>query len=237
MFSLDLTTGVMFFVIVSLSISILSLYISRSYLPKKMKSAYLKSITVLAAAVETKDSGTVGHAQRVAELTVAVARRLALNAKMLERIQYAALLMDIGKANVPQAILNKKDPLTAEEWETVKSHSALGAEMVGAVPFLVDLQVYILHHHEYWDGTGYPEGLKGEDIPLPSRILAVTSDFDAMISERPYHPRPLTHQEALEEIRVNMGTKYDPMVGKAFVDMISESINQEQSQTPQPIAR
>jgi HD-GYP domain-containing protein (c-di-GMP phosphodiesterase class II) len=223
MSNMHLTPGVIFFVLVSLSISVLSLYVSRRYLPAKMKSAYLKSITALAAAVETKDSGTVGHAQRVAQLTVAIARRLGLRGRILERIEYAALLMDIGKANVPQAVLNKKTPLTPSEWEMVMSHSGLGAEMVGAVPFLADLQGYILHHHEYWDGSGYPEGLQGEDIPLPSRILAVAADYDAMVSERPYHPRPMTSTEALDEIRRHVGTKYDPSVGNAFIEMVSET--------------
>jgi putative nucleotidyltransferase with HDIG domain len=187
-----------------------------------MKSAYLKSITVLAAAVETRDSGTVGHAQRVAQLTVAIARRLGMRGRILERIEYAALLMDIGKANVPQAILNKRDPLTSKEWNMVRSHPAMGAEMVAAVPFLADLERYILHHHEYWDGSGYPEGLREEDIPLPSRILAVASDYDAMISERPYHPIPMTPSEALEEIRRHTGTKYAPNVAEAFIQMLSK---------------
>ncbi|MEN6355731.1 MAG: HD-GYP domain-containing protein [Armatimonadota bacterium] len=218
---ISLTPGVMVFVFMSLSISVLSLYVSRIFLPKKMKSAYLKSITVLAAAVETRDSGTVGHAQRVAQLTVAIARRLGMRGRILERIEYAALLMDIGKANVPQAILNKKDPLTAEEWDMVMSHPAMGAQMVAAVPFLADLERYILHHHEYWDGSGYPEGLRENDIPLPSRILAVASDYDAMISERPYHPVPLTREEALTEIRRHSGTKYAPDVVKAFIQMLS----------------
>ncbi|MCE5314941.1 MAG: HD-GYP domain-containing protein [Armatimonadota bacterium] len=223
MSNINLTPGVLFFVFISLSISVMSLYVSRRYLPTKMKSAYLKSITALAAAVETKDSGTVGHAQRVAQLAVAVARRLDLQGHILERIEYAALLMDIGKANVPQAILNKKNPLTEAEWMMIQSHSGLGSEMVAAVPFLADLQGYILHHHEYWDGSGYPEGLQGEDIPLPSRILAVAADYDAMISQRPYHPHPMTHTEAINEIKRYLGTKYDPNVGKAFVEMMSES--------------
>lgn len=217
---ISLTPGVLIFVFMSLSISAMSLYVSRIFLPRKMKSAYLKSITVLAAAVETRDSGTVGHAQRVAQLTVSIARRLGMRGKILERVEYAALLMDIGKANVPQAILNKKDPLTPEEWEMVKSHPAMGAEMVAAVPFLADLERYILHHHEYWDGSGYPEGLRGEDIPLPSRILAVASDYDAMISERPYHPIPKTPEEALEEIKRHSGTKYAPDVAEAFIQML-----------------
>lgn len=214
-----LSPGVVIIVGVLLTIAALSVYVSRVYLPMKIRSAYLKSITALAAAVETKDSGTVGHAQRVAELTEAVARRLGVRGRDLERIQYAALLMDIGKANVPQSLLTKRDPLTPEEWEVLKSHSRLGAEMVAAVPFLADLAEYVLHHHEYWDGSGYPEGLAGEQIPLASRILAIAADYDAVVSDRPYRPRPLSPEEAIEEIRRDIGAKYDPAVAEVFLEM------------------
>ncbi|MCX8053770.1 MAG: HD-GYP domain-containing protein [Armatimonadetes bacterium] len=214
------TPGVMITGGILLSIAALSIYVSRVQLPAKIRKAYLKSITALAAAVETKESGTVGHAQRVARLTVELARRLGLEGRDLERIEYAALLMDMGKANVPQRLLNKSDPLTSEEWEILKSHPKLGAEMVAAVPFLADLKEIVMHHHELWDGTGYPDGLAGEDIPLASRILCVTADYDAMISDRPYHTRPLTPEEAIEEIRKGSGTKYDPRVAEVFLEML-----------------
>jgi putative nucleotidyltransferase with HDIG domain len=217
--------GVLAITIAALSISGMSLYVSRVFLPRKMKKAYLKSITVLAAAVETKDSGTVGHAQRVADMTMAIARNLGITGKELERIEYAALLRDIGKANVPHAVLNKAGPLAEEEWVIVKSHAVLGADMVESVPFLADSAPYVRHHHEYWDGTGYPDGLKGEDIPLGSRILAATSDYDAMISERPYHAEPMTMRQAINEIRAGSGTRYDPVVVKIITDMLSNEIN------------
>jgi len=204
-----------------LSIAVLSVYVSRVYLPAKIRSAYLKSITALAAAVETKDSGTIGHAQRVAALTMELARKLGVEGAELERIEYAALLMDMGKANVPQALLNKSDPLTPEEWAILQSHPRLGAEMAAAVPFLADLEETVLHHHEYWDGTGYPSGLAGEQIPLASRILCVTADYDAIISDRPYHPRPLSPEEAIEEIGAGVGTRYEPRVVEVFLDMLA----------------
>lgn len=221
MISEALTPLVIVITVILLSITVLSFYVSRYYLPTKIRSAYLKSITVLAAAVETRESGTVGHAQRVAQLTVEVARRLGLIGKDLERIEYAALLMDMGKANVPQALLTKQDRLTLEEWAIIQSHPKLGAEMVASVPFVADLQDTILHHHEYWDGSGYPDGVKGEDIPLPSRILSVTADYDAMVSERPYHPRPLSREEAIDEIRRGIGWRYDPRVAEVFLEMIA----------------
>lgn len=221
---MSLDPMVIFIACVALSITVLSIYVSRVYLPMKIKDAYLKSITALAAAVETKDSGTVGHAQRVARLTVEVAQRLGVDCRELEVIQYAALLRDIGKARVPHAILNKSGHLTQEEWEIVQSHAMLGAEMVSNVPFLQSAAKHVLHHHEYWDGSGYPDGLKGEEIPLGSRILAVASDYDAMVSERPYHPQPMDAESAMEEIRRGAGAKYDPAVVEVFLEVLAVEI-------------
>ncbi len=219
----DLTNpGLLIIVGALISITAISVYVSRVYVPVKIKTAYVKSITALAAAVETKESGTIGHAERVADLTVETARRLGMSSYDLERVRYAALLMDIGKANVPQSVLNKKDPLTSEEWEKVKSHPVQGAKMVAAVPFLSDLEKYVRHHHEYYDGSGYPDGLGGEDIPLTSRILAVAADFDAMTSERPYHSHVLDYGEACAEIMRGSGRKYDPRVVEAFLGMLRE---------------
>jgi putative nucleotidyltransferase with HDIG domain len=226
--SYNFTPGVIITGVLLLSLAIFSVYISRVYLPARIKAAYVKSITVLAAAVETRDAGTLGHAQRVAQLTMEMARRLGLDGDDLDRIQYAALIMDMGKARVPQAILNKKDPLTPEEWEILKSHPRLSAEMVSAVPFLADIADIVLHHHELWDGSGYPDGLAGEEIPLESRILCVAADYDAMVSERPYHPRPLTPEEAAEQIRLGAGSKYDPRVVEAFFDVIGSKQTAEQ---------
>lgn len=217
-----LNPGLVIIVGALVSITAISIYVSRVYVPVKIRTAYVKSITALAAAVETKESGTIGHAERVAELTVDTARRLGMSNYDVERVHYAALLMDIGKANVPQSVLNKKDPLTSEEWEKVKSHPVQGAEMVAAVPFLADLEKHVRHHHEYFNGSGYPDGLKGEEIPLASRILAVAADFDAMTSARPYHSHVLSYDEACEEIRRGSGEKYDPRVVAAFLDMLSE---------------
>ena len=224
MSNLSLTSGVIATAVISIVIMVASVYVSRFYLPRKIKRAYLNSITVLAAAVETRDTGKLGHAQRVAQLTVDLARCFGIQGKGLERIEYAALLMDVGKANVPQAVLNKQGPLTPEEWEMVKTHPRLGAEMVASVPFLADLKDFILHHHEYWNGSGYPSGLKGDEIPLESRILSIAADYDALISERPYRPQPFPVLEALDMIRESLGVKYDPVVGQAFVDTVMREI-------------
>jgi len=207
-------------------VTIFCLYFSYRVLPRQMGRAYQDALNTLAAAVETKDSGTVGHARRVADYATAVARTFGVSGAELRRIEYAALLRDIGKVKIPHRVLNKTDPLTAEEWEIVKSHVALGAEMAASVPFLAHTADLIQHHHENWDGTGYPDGMAGEDIPLGSRILAVATDYDAMVSERPYH-EPLSKQEAISSIRKGSGGKYDPKVVEIFLGFVEREPEQD----------
>jgi len=207
------------------AITLGSAYYCWRYLPGKMAEAYRKSLYTIAAAVETKDSGTIGHAQRVARHAVAVARALGVPRRERMRIERAAVLRDIGKVNLPHKMLNKADPLTDREWEQLKSHSSMGAKMVSEIPFLADTADLIRHHHENWDGTGYPDGLSKEEIPLGARILAVATDFDAAISDRPYH-RAQPVFAALEEIRQGSGSKYDPRVVEAFVRVIERELTQ-----------
>ncbi|MCX6345628.1 MAG: HD domain-containing protein [Armatimonadetes bacterium] len=220
----SITPGVLITSAMAIGIFGISIYVSRVFLPRKIKRAYLNSISVLASAVETRYTGTLGHAKRVAEYTVELARRLGIECPILERIEYGALLMDMGKANVPQVILKKREPLTIAEWEILQTHPRKGAEMVASVPFLAHLQDIILHHHEYWDGTGYPDGLIGEEIPLESRILSIAADYDAMVSERSYRSGALTPDEALAEIELCLGRRYDPRVGEKFIDMIRQEM-------------
>lgn len=206
-------------------ITFICLYISYVVLPKQMERAYQDALNTLAAAVETKDSGTIGHARRVASYARAVAERLGVKGKELRRIEYAALLRDIGKVNVPHRVLNKSGPLTPEEWDILQSHSTLGASMVAEVPFLADTAELVRHHHENWDGSGYPDGLAGQDIPLGSRILAVATDYDAMVSERPYH-QAMPKEQAASEIKEAVGHKYDPEVVEVFLDVIDRGIGE-----------
>ncbi|MEN6521184.1 MAG: HD-GYP domain-containing protein [Armatimonadota bacterium] len=215
------TTPVIIAVAVAAIITFGSWYYSSFYQPRKMELAFKKALYALAAAVETRDSGTIGHAKRVADYATDVADELGIDTDKRLEIEYAALLRDIGKVNVPAMLLNKSDPLTPDEWEKVKNHSTLGAEMVHAVPSLSFLGDSILHHHEHWDGTGYPEGLSGEDIPLASRILAVTTDYDAIISDRPYH-QSQPKEEAIKQIKSGSGNKYDPSVVDAFLKVLEK---------------
>jgi putative nucleotidyltransferase with HDIG domain len=215
------TPAVISAVAVSALITLGSLYYSGIYQPKKLERAYRKALYALAAAVETKDSGTIGHAERVAEYALAVADDLGIDRSERLRIEYSALLRDIGKVSIPASLLNKDSRLDPDEWEQLKSHAKLGADMVSSVPFLSFLSDVILHHHEHWDGSGYPDRLSGEEIPLASRILAVTTDYDAMTSERPYHD-PLPISVALELLKSGRGALYDPAVVDAFLRVLDE---------------
>lgn len=210
-------------VIIAVSFAVMitvgSWYYSTFYQPRKMERAYKRALYALATAVETKDSGTIGHAERVAAYAVAVADELGIDRKERLRIEYAALLRDIGKVNVPASLLNKSTPLEPEEWDEIKKHAMFGAEMVSSVPFLAFLSDLIMYHHECWDGSGYPHGLKGEEIPLGSRILAVTTDYDAIISDRPYHESQ-PPELALKQIKEGRGTRYDPAVVDAFLRVL-----------------
>jgi len=221
----NLLIGQIFGIMIAGLITAICLYFSYRVLPRHMGRAYQDALNTLAAAAETKDSGTVGHARRVADHAVSVASSMGVKGKELRRIEYAALLRDIGKVNVPHRLLNKADALTSEEWEIIKSHATLGAEMAATVPFLAQTADLVRHHHENWDGTGYPDGLAGEHIPLGSRILAVTTDYDAMISERPYH-QPLTKEEAVRVMKEESGSKYDPKVVDTFLEIVINVLEQ-----------
>lgn len=193
-----------------------SAYWSRVALPKQMDRAYRASLHALAAAVEAKDSATEGHARRVADYAVKIARDMGQTGVELQRIEHAALLRDVGKVNIPHSLLNKSEHLTAEEFERIQSHVKIGSDIVSQSPFLARCADIILHHHERWDGSGYPDGLEGEDIPLGARILAVADDFDAMTSDRPYHSAQGRH-ESIRAIQDEAGTRYDPAVVESFL--------------------
>lgn len=189
------------------------------YLPLQMRRAYRQSLLTLARAVETKDVGAEGHGERVARYVVDIAREMRIPRSQILRMEYAALLADIGNVRVPYAILSKKGKLTAEEFEILKQHAVIGAEMVEQVRLLKDLAPLIRHHHECWDGSGYPDGLKGEEIPLGARILAVATAYDSMESKKSFHDK-MDDKRAIEELKSNAGVKYDPAVVEAFLKVL-----------------
>ncbi len=165
----------------------------------------------LATALEAKDAVTRGHSARVAHLSAHLGEELGLGWASLRRLEVAASLHDIGKIGVPERVLNKAGSLSSAEWLLVRRHPVLGAEMVGEIPLLSDLAPLIRGHHERLDGSGYPDGLRGNEIPLESRVIGVCDAFDAMVMPRPYRRRR-TPEAALEEIERCAGSQFDPEV-------------------------
>ena len=183
----------------------------------------LSAIYALVSTVEAKDPCTYGHSRRVNTYAVLLAEAIGLPPEQVSRVSTAALLHDIGKIGVPDRVLNKKGKLNAEDWELVKTHPRLGATIVGNVPNLIPCVSSILHHHEKWDGSGYPEGLKGEAISLEARILAVADAYEAMSSERPYRPA-LDAEKVLNEMRRCAGSQFDPSLVDVFIRIIEEGL-------------
>jgi len=179
----------------------------------------LSAVYALVSVVEARDPYVYGHSRRVNTYAVALAEAIGLSPDEVSKVSTAALLHDIGKIGIPDKVLNKKGKLNGENWEAIKAHPRLGANIVGNIPNLVPCASSILHHHERWDGSGYPEGLKGEEIPIEARILAIADTFEAMTSARPYRPA-LSRKEVIKELRQGAGIQFDPKLVEVFVGLI-----------------
>ncbi|MFQ5414281.1 MAG: HD-GYP domain-containing protein [Phycisphaerae bacterium] len=184
------------------------------WIGRRLRSAGLESMHVLAAAAEAKDPYARCHAQAVAAIAHNVAGRLALPAGLTEAVRTAALLHDIGKIGVPDAVLTKPGPLTQDEFDVVKRHPQAAITILSHVSWLRDELPMIRHHHERFDGTGYPDGLVAADIPIGARIIAVADAIDAMLSARSYKP-PCSIDRVLAELDACAGTQFDPDVAAA----------------------
>ena len=183
----------------------------------------LSAVYALVSVVEARDPYVYGHSRRVNTYAVALAEALGLSPDEVSRVSTAALLHDIGKIGIPDEVLNKKEKLSRENWETIKAHPRLGTNIVSNIPQLVGCADSILHHHERWDGRGYPEGLKGEQIPLESRILAIADSFEAMSSARPYRPA-LSREDVLLELRKGAGSQFDPNLVEVFIGIVEAGL-------------
>jgi putative nucleotidyltransferase with HDIG domain len=161
----------------------------------------------------------------VACYAAALAQVIELDEKEVKEIKVAAFLHDIGKVDIPEEILNKPGPLNREEFEKIKRHPATGAGIVRQIKSLENIAASILHHHERYDGKGYPDGLAAEAIPLASRLIALADSFDAMISHRPYR-RAMTFTEALGEIEEEAGRQFDPFLAQLFIDNITDFLSE-----------
>ena len=198
----------------------------------KLNELYLATIRALALAIDAKDQVTHGHIRRVQVYAVGLAKALGVTDEpTLKGIEAGALLHDTGKIAVPEHILNKPGKLNAQEFERMKSHVTIGADILSGIDFPYPVIPYVRHHHENWDGTGYPDRIAGEAIPLGARILSVVDCFDALTSDRPYR-RALTTEAALDILRERSGTMYDPRVVEKFIEIHAELTALADAETP-----
>ncbi len=190
---------------------------------REIKNLYLNAIKSLVFALEAKDKYTEGHSKRVTFYACEIAKKMKLPALMIHKIHLAGLLHDIGKIGVRESILNKPGKLTDEEYKHIYDHPVVGAKILTPVLKDKDILNFIRHHHERFDGTGRPDGLKGDEIPLGARILAVADTFDAMTSDRPYR-KALTVDFAIKELKRCSGSQFDPTVVIYFLDFAEEKL-------------
>jgi len=184
------------------------------------RNAILDTIYALAATIDAKDRHTCDHSEKVTKYAADIAEALGYSGKEIERIRTGALLHDIGKIGIPDQLLTKRGPLDDRDWELIKAHPNLGVAILGHVDSLRDCLAAVQYHHERYDGTGYPAGLKGKNIPLDARILAVADSYDAMTSER-RHRAALPVGKAVEEIRRGAGTQFDPDAANALLRTVA----------------
>jgi len=189
---------------------------------EELEHIHIDTISVLILTEEAKDPYMRGHSKRVAQLCLAVAKEMGLSEERQSIIERAGKLHDLGKLGIADNILNKPCKLNDEEWEVIRKHPGKAVEILHPLKFLATEKEIILHHHERFDGGGYPAGLKGEDIPLESRIMAVVDTFDAMNSERPYR-EPLSRNAILLEIKRVSGTQLDPSVVSIFLTLLERN--------------
>lgn len=180
-----------------------------------LKRQYVGTVTALSTAVEARDPFTSGHSRRVARFAARIAEQIGLRSEETRVLHWGGLLHDIGKIGIPDEILNKPGPLTEQEWITMRQHPVIGAKILRSVPGTDDIVPLVLHHHERIDGTGYPDGLRGEDVPLLVRVLAVADGFEAMTAKRSYR-NAMTMDQALATLREGAGTQWDTELVKAL---------------------
>ena len=183
----------------------------------------LRTVQALASTLEAKDRYTSGHSERVTQYALSVARHMGLSAAKMDRLRYASQLHDVGKIGVPEAVLRKPSSLDDQEWHAIQEHPAIGERIIEPLDFLGEVGRIIRGHHERWDGKGYPDGLRGEEIPALTRIMTVVDAYDAMTSERPYRAAK-SAQEAMQELRRCRGKQFEPRSTDAFLSVLEETV-------------
>ena len=187
---------------------------------EQLEQAYLDMVQTLRYTVEAKDTYTRGHSDRVSEYSVLIGEKLGLPEEQIKTLRVGGLFHDIGKIGIPDSILLKPGKLTDDEYSEIKNHPAIGAHILGSAKIFQDIIPIVKHHHEKYDGNGYPSRLKGEEIPYLARIAAVADTFDAMTSRRSYRG-PIDVEQVKEEIKRCEGTQFDPQIAEAFLDILN----------------
>ncbi|MDD5680223.1 MAG: HD-GYP domain-containing protein [Candidatus Omnitrophica bacterium] len=187
---------------------------------EELKESNIAAMKALIMSEEARDPYTSGHSRRVTEYAVAIARKIGMGEVPAKHIEYAGYLHDIGKIGISDAILNKEGRLSDEEWQVIRKHPNTALEILNPLKFLPEEKVIIKYHHERYDGNGYPDGLKGENIPMGARIMAVADSFDAMNSRRPYR-EALSKDKIISELKTARGTQLDPAIVDVFLDIIN----------------
>jgi putative nucleotidyltransferase with HDIG domain len=191
----------------------------------ELKSLFKELVLAFANALDAKSPWTMGHSERVAFFALAIAKEMQFNEHDMEMLKIGSLLHDIGKLGTYDIILEKTEPLTDKEWDLIKMHPVKGADILNPIGQLQKVIPIVKYHHERFDGTGYPEGLKDQDIPLAARILSVADSFDSLIADRPYK-RAMEREQAFAYVKQEAGKHFDPDVVKAFLKVFDTSNNQ-----------
>jgi len=198
---------------------------------RDVEMGYVHTLQSLALALEAKDRYTAGHSERVCRFSVLLARELGLPEDEVENVKHAALLHDIGKIGMSERILRKEGGLTAAEYAMVQEHPAVGAQILSPVRAFAPCMAGVRHHHERYDGMGYPDGLKGEDIPVTARIILIADTFDSITSDRSYR-RARTAEYAVKQLRANAGRQFDPRCVEAFLRLLAQRKIYREEDTP-----
>ncbi len=206
--------------IISIVASVTAAAVENSQLLRQLEKNYFSTVEALAAAIEVKDPYTRGHSKRVTQFAIALAERFGVSGSEMRTLQYGAALHDIGKIGISGKILNKPGKLSDKEFEVIKEHPIIGERIISRVDFLESARSIVRNHHERFDGTGYPDGLRDEEIPFLARIVSVVDFFDALTSDRPYR-KAYSFEQALLLIREGIGREFDPMIAKEFLAMSS----------------
>jgi len=188
-----------------------------------LEKTHFETIMAFSEALEARDQYTAGHSRRVMEYSKSIGHRMKLDNQDIEDLKRSALLHDIGKIGIPDMVLKKQEKLTNEEYKIIKSHPETGASILKYIKSFKNLVPAVYHHHERFDGEGYPDGVKGAAIPLHARIIAIADTFDAMTSSRSYRKKALSLRTALSELEQNKGIQFDPDITNIFIDILQES--------------